>query len=62
MSAMTEKRWWCCNAPFGEHEPTCKEGMKQPAHPTATCDRCGAVLTWECYYRHECAGRAAKRD
>ena len=27
------------------------------AHPTATCDRCGAVLTHENHYRHDCAGK-----
>ena len=27
---MNEKRWWCCNAPFGEHEPTCKNAALPP--------------------------------
>jgi len=27
---MTEIRWWCCDAPYGEHEPNCKNAALPP--------------------------------
>lgn len=27
---MNEKRWWCCNAEYGEHEPTCQNAALPP--------------------------------
>jgi hypothetical protein len=29
-NAGTEKRWWCCNAPYGKHDSTCKNAELPP--------------------------------
>ena len=48
---MTEIRWWCCDAPYGEHEPTCKNATL-PA-PEIVCCRnlgtCGHSLDPDSY-------------
>lgn len=40
---MNEKRWWCCNAEYGEHEPTCQNAALSPvvSEPLfGTCETC----------------------
>lgn len=37
---MNEKRWWCCNAEYGEHEPTCQNAALTPVRVKADVRLC----------------------
>ena len=46
-SAMNEKRWWCCNAEYGEHEPTCQNAALSPVGSEPLFGTCETCETWE---------------
>ena len=44
---MNEKRWWCCNAEYGEHEPTCQNAALSPVGSEPLFGTCETCETWE---------------